>query len=240
MACDEAWLEIMSAWHDGEATPEEVGRARAHLPRCGACRTARARFQLLGAALRAAHRSTEEDEGRAATQSASFLARRSPRHRLVAGALVAAAATLLVIGGRSSGAHRAVVDELEARHLMAFARASPCEFESADPAAVRAWIASQFGQEIRVPAVSGARLLGARRCSLSGSPTVSLMYRRGDEPLSLFLPPPGTPTAVENVRLARASPGCTVGRLGAAVCARPGLFAVARTAGTAMAGLESF
>jgi anti-sigma factor RsiW len=135
---------------------------------------------------------------------------------------------------------RAVVDELEARHLTAFTRAVPCDFESADPAAVRAWIADHLGQEVEVPSVPGARLLGARRCSLSGTPTVSLMYRRGAEPLSLFVSPPGTRTAVENVRLSQATVGCTVGRLGAAVCARPGLFAVAETTGSARAALEAF
>ena len=133
-----------------------------------------------------------------------------------------------------------MVDELEARHLTAFTKAAPCDFESADPAAVRAWIAQHFGQEVEVPSVPGATLLGARRCNLSGTPTVSLMYRRGAEPLSLFVSPPGTRTAIENVRLSQASVGCTVGRLGAAVCARPGVFAVAETAGSAKAALGAF
>jgi anti-sigma factor RsiW len=153
---------------------------------------------------------------------------------------VAAAAIMVWVHQSSRIGGSAVVDELEARHLTAFARATPCDFESADPAAVSAWISGHLGQEVEVPTVPGARLLGARRCSLSGTPTVSLMYRRGAEPLSLFVSPPGTQTAVENVRLSRATAGCTVGRLGAAVCARPGLFAVAETAGSAKAALEAF
>jgi anti-sigma factor RsiW len=232
MACHEAWLEILSAWHDGEATPAEVRQAMAHLPECAACRTARARFEIVGDALRSAHVAT------VTARPPALL--RPRRRRVLAAALVAAAAIAVWVNQSSRNGGRAVVDELEARHLTAFARVAPCDFESADPAAVRAWIADNLGQEVEVPSVPGARLLGARRCSLSGTPTVSLMYRRGAEPLSLFVSPPGTRTAVENVRLSRATVGCTVGRLGAAVCARPGLFAVAETAGSARAALDSF
>ena len=239
MACDEAWLEVLSAWHDGEATPAEVARVAAHLPRCASCRTARSRFRAIGEAMRdVQHRIDTELRGSVRTRSAT--GRRPLRRRVLAGALLTAAAMLvwLLPGTRDAG--RVVVDELEARHLTAFAKSAPCDFESADPAAVRSWIADHLGNEVEVPSVPGATLLGARRCTLSGTSTVSLMYRRGDEPLSLFVAPPGTPTAVENVRLARAAVGCTVARLGAAVCARGGLFAVAETVGSARAALESF
>lgn len=239
MACHESWLEILSAWHDGEATPDEVARAVAHLPRCAACRTARSRFQLLGDALRSAQRGVDLERGRPVRASASTTLRPPPRGAVVAALAAAVAAMVWVHQGSRTGG-RVVVDELEARHLTAFARAAPCDFESADPVAVRAWIADQFGQEVEVPSVPGARLLGVRRCNLSGKPTVSLMYRRGGEPLSLFVSPPGTPTAVESVRLAGAKAGCTVGRLGAAVCARPGRFAVAETVGSARAAIDSF
>jgi len=232
MACHEAWLEILSAWHDGEATPVEVRQAMAHLPECAACRTARARFQVIGDALRSAQVAT--------VRAPPLPVLRLRRRRVLAAALVAAAAIMVWVQQSSRNGGRVVVDELEARHLTAFSRTAPCDFESADPAAVRAWIADHFGREVEVPTVPGARLLGARRCSLSGTPTVSLMYRRGAEPLSLFVSPPGTQTAIENVRLSQASVGCTVGRLGAAVCARPGLFAVAETAGSAKAALGAF
>jgi anti-sigma factor RsiW len=239
MACHETWLEILSAWHDGEATPDEVARALAHLPRCAACRTARSRFQQLGDALRSAQRGVDLERRRPARASPATMLR-PLRRRAVAATLVAAVAAMVWIHPGSRGGGNVVVDELEARHLTAFARAAPCDFESADPAAVRGWIAHQFGQEVEVPSVPGARLLGVRRCNLSGTPTVSLMYRRGGEPLSLFVSPPGTPTAVESVRLAGAKAGCTVGRIGAAVCARPGLFAVAETVGSARAAIDSF
>jgi len=239
MACHETWLEILSAWQDGEATPQEVGLATAHLPKCAACRTARARFQLIGDALRAAHGLPGSQQGVPARARGPTLLQPRGR-RVLAAALVAVAAIMVWIHTSSRNAGRIVVDELEARHLTAFSRVAPCDFESPDPAAVRAWIADHLGQEVEVPMVPGARLLGARRCTLSSTPTISLMYRRGAEPLSLFVSPPGTRTAAENVRLSRAALGCTVGRLGAAVCARPGLFAVADTAGSARAALEAF
>jgi len=237
MACNETWLEILSAWHDGEATADEVARARAHLPACSACRVARSRFQLLGDALRALPPGVVREQ-RAGTNVIALAPRRRLRGRLLAAALVAAVAVGVLVQRGAHAGNEAVIDELEARHLTAFARASPCDFESADPAAVRAWIAEHFGREVEIPAVPGGRLLGARRCSLSGTTTVSLMYRRGDEPLSVFLSPSGTPTAAENVRLAGTKPGCTVGRLGATVCASPGIFAVAETRGTAIAALD--
>jgi hypothetical protein len=156
---------------------------------------------------------------------------------VLAGALAAALVVVLWSSHRHAGA---LADELEARHLTAFARSAPCDFTSSDPAAVRAWIASKVGYDVEVPVVPGATLLGARRCTVHGGVTASLLYRRGDEPLSLYLPRAGSPAESEAVQLSRVRSGCTVGRLGAAVCARPGLFAVAESQGTAHAALESF
>jgi anti-sigma factor RsiW len=239
MACNETWLEILSAWHDGEATTEEVARARAHLPHCAACRAALGRFQLLRAALRSAHPTAIRETAGPRTAPASSRLPRLGRPGRVASALAAAVVALLLLRPGSFGHGGTVaVDELEVRHLTAFARASPCDFESSDPQAVRSWIAANLGREVEVPTVPGARLLGVRRCHLSGRPTLSLMYRRGEEPLSLFFPPAGT--AAETSRSARSSTGCTVAPLGAAVCSRPELFAVAETTGTALAAIQSF
>jgi len=238
MACNEEWLEILSAWHDGEATSEEIARAEAHVPQCASCQAARRRFQLVRVALRSVHLRPGADR---TTFRKEPLRQRRGRRRLLAGMLAAAAIVLLLVPGWSYRQSRtAVFDELEARHLTAFAKAVPCDFESADPEAVRRWISEQLGHDVQVPVVPGAKLLGARRCRLSNKPTVALMYRHGEEPLSLFLPPAGTWTEMETGRLARASTRCTVGRLGVAVCARPGLVAVAETTGSALAGVSSF
>ena len=240
MACNETWLEILSAWHDGEASAEEVARARAHLPQCAACRRAMDRFRLLRAALRSAHQDAVQGvRGRKQAQPSAL--RRPRRPGRVAGALAAAAAALLLVRAWSFHAGGSiVVDELEVRHLTAFARAVPCDFESSDPRAVRTWIADHLGREVEVPTVPGARLIGVRRCHLSGRPTLSLMYRHGEEPLSLFFPPAGAPAALAWIPPAGPPTGCTVGPLGAAVCSRPDVFAVAETTGTALAALQSF
>lgn len=228
MACHEAWLEILSAWCDGEAAGDEVVRARAHLPQCPACRATLGRFQQLRSALRS-------------TASARPPRLRGRGRRVLATGALAAAAAVLLLGAWSLHRTGAVlVDEVEVRHLTAFAKAAPCDFESSDPETVKHWVLTQFGYDVDVPIVPGARLLGVRRCRLSGRNTVSLLYRRGDEPLSLFLPRTGSPADTQTARLSRAGSGCTVGRLGAAACARPGLFAVAETAGSARAALESF
>jgi anti-sigma factor RsiW len=234
--CDRQWVEILSAWQDGEATDDEVVRVGAHLEGCARCRTAQAGFEQLHEAFRPLRVGSVP---RLATHAVPRPWTRSPGPRrplALAGALAAALAVVLWSSHRDAAA---LADELEARHLTAFARSAPCDFTSSDPAAVRAWVAGNVGYDVEVPVVPGARLLGARRCTVHGGVTASLLYRRGDEPLSLFLPRAGSPAETEAVQLSRVRSGCTVGRLGAAVCARPGLFAVAESQGTALAALES-
>jgi anti-sigma factor RsiW len=231
--CDRQWVEILSAWQDGEANDEEVVLARAHLETCARCRAVQAGFERVHAAFAPLRLGSIPQ-----VVTRHVVRAPMPRRPLaVAGALAAA----LVVVLWSSQRHAAVLaDELETRHLTAFARSAPCDFTSSDPAAVRAWIAGNVGYDVEVPVVPGARLLGARRCTVHGGVTASLLYRRGDEPISLFLPRAGSPAESEAVQLSRVRSGCTVGRLGAAVCARPGLFAVAESQGTALAAVESF
>jgi anti-sigma factor RsiW len=237
MACNEEWLEILSSWQDGEATAEELSRAEVHVTSCSSCATTRGEFQRLHAAMRPV----------ASSPLAAGPPRRQPRvshdHRrpierrhLIVGTLAAAAGVLAVWGLRRRSAATQLVDELETRHRAAFARATPCEFESSDPAAVRAWVEAHIGYDVEVPAIPGATLLGARRCQLEGLTTASVLYRREGEALSVFLPRAGT--SVETATLRLAASGCTVGRLGAAVCARPGRFVVAESPAAARSGLE--
>ena len=236
MACDERWLEILSAWQDGEASGEEIRRARAHLGSCARCRAMQAEIRRIHEGFGPFRQEPAPVPSLPARRPGAV--RRAVRRPWLAGAALAASVAAVLVW--SSQRHRAALaDELEARHLTAFARTAPCEFTSSDPAAVRAWIAANLGYEVEVPAIPGARLLGARRCTVHGGLTASLLYRHGEEPLSLFLPRAGTPIETEAARMSRLRQGCTVGRLGAAVCARPGLFAVAETQGTALAALES-
>jgi len=233
-------MEILSACQDGEATAAEVAEVQAHLVGCARCQKSRETFQRIHQAfgeLRLDADSAPLPAPRPSLASGLRTRRRWPV--LTAGALAAATLVALVwvpLPRHGSG----LADELEARHLTAFARAAPCEFSSSDPAAVRAWVASNLGYNVEVPTIPDATLLGARRCTVHGGVTASLLYRRGEEALSLFLPRAGTAIETEATRMSRVRSGCTVGRLGAAVCARPGLFAVAETQGTALAAVESF
>lgn len=235
MACEQGWLEILSAWQDGEASGEEIARVRAHLAGCGRCRAMRSEIGRLHDAF-GPLRTGCPAVASSPSMTLPGRARRSRRWQC-AGAIAAALVALLWSHDR----HRtAVADELEVRHLTAFARTTPCEFTSSDPTAVRTWVEANVGYEVEVPEIPGATLLGARRCTVHGGVTASLLYRRGAEPVSLFLPRTGTSAQTEAVRMSRGLPGCTVGRLGAVICARPGLFAVAETRSTALAAIEAF
>lgn len=51
MTCDEA-LEMLSAWLDGEITPEEAAQLAAHLDECAECRAVEAQLQMTDEELR--------------------------------------------------------------------------------------------------------------------------------------------------------------------------------------------
>ena len=226
MACNETWLEILSAWYDGEATSEEIARASVHLTGCARCEATLVDFRRVRAAFR----------GRATP-----LARPAPRRRWAVrlGAAVALAAAAVLVWVRSWQDPTGLAQELEARHLMAFSRTPACEFHSSDPATVGHWLAENVGYEVKVPTMPDAELLGARQCALRGGTIASVLYRRGSEGVTLFLPREGTTIAGETDRLARKDGGCVVGRLGLAVCAEPGRVATAETRQAALAALQS-
>src|SRR5262249_12759895 len=102
--CDRQWVEILSAWQDGEATEGEVVLARAHLEGCAGCRTARADFQRVHEAfgllrLGAVPRLAPHVVLRPPAWSPG------PRHPLaIAGALVAAMAVVLWSSQRHAAA----------------------------------------------------------------------------------------------------------------------------------------
>ncbi len=237
MACDERWFELLSAYHDGEATPHDAARVQDHVAGCTRCAATLDRLGALRGDLRQLR---EPDVPARVRQRASGLAPPARPRRVASAALaVAAAAAVLFAAWPSARLGHALGAELEAHHLKAFARASPCEFESSDAAAVRRWVAANVGYGVEVPTIPGARLLGARRCKLRGVVTASLLYRRGDEALTVFLPRAGSDAQVEASRLARSGPRCEAGPLGDPVCAREGRFAVAESASTALLALES-
>jgi anti-sigma factor RsiW len=132
----------------------------------------------------------------------------------------AAAAAALLVGSPGRGVGAAMADELVSHHVRGFARERPCDFESSDPGAVAGWLEGKLGYAVTVPAVSGARLLGARLCQIGDTRTAALMYESGDKPLTVFVPPPGSDAATAARALAGRGVGCTQGPLGNAICAR--------------------
>ncbi|MBN8231270.1 zf-HC2 domain-containing protein [Corallococcus macrosporus] len=229
--CSETWRERISEYFDGEASASESARAEAHLAACAACRQLAERYAGLRMALRGAAslptvprrlrtRIEVLGEGGGPPSAAArvHLPRSAPMRRLAA----AAAALLLAVGllwtGWPRGFNEVLAADLERHHLRAFSRAQPCEFESSDRTAVRAWARAQTGEEVEVPDVPGARLLGARRCRLDGRITISLLYRYGNHALTLFAPPRGSSAGAQGLAFAQKGPRCTKGPVGERIC----------------------
>ncbi|XYH97466.1 zf-HC2 domain-containing protein [Sorangium sp. So ce1128] len=220
--CNREWFENISAWHDNEVTPEDAARIEAHLAGCGPCRRA---VEAVGSVRRALVAKAAGEVPRRLRERAEAAARnaRAPRRRawVITAALAAgAAAAALFVGSPGAGVGAAMADELVSHHVRGFARERPCDFESSDPGAVAGWLEGKLGYAVTVPAVSGARLLGARLCQIGNTRTAALMYESGDKPLTVFVPPPGSDAATAARALAGRGVGCTQGPLGNAICAR--------------------
>ncbi|MGK3970002.1 anti-sigma factor [Sorangium sp. So ce118] len=223
--CNREWFENISAWHDDEVTPEDAARIEAHLAGCGPCRRA---VEVLGSVRRALVVKADGEVPKRLRDRAEAAARnvrnaRAPRRRawvITAALAAAAAAAALFVGSPGGGVGAAMADELVSHHVRGFARERPCDFESSDPGAVAGWLEGKLGYAVTVPAVSGARLLGARLCKIGDTRTAALMYESGDKPLTVFVPPPGSDAATAARSLAGRGVGCTRGPLGNAICAR--------------------
>lgn len=228
--CSLEWFESLSALHDGEVSEEDAMRIASHVAACEPCRRA---SSALGGIRRALERQREVDMPSAieARARAAVAQARSPRRALRAGlGFLAAAAAGIVVLGAPRGVPPAMADELVTHHVRGFARERPCDFESSDPEAVARWIEGELGYHAAVQPPSGARLLGARACTVDGTKTAALMYQReSGEPLTVFVPPPGSSASLVASRLVRGHLGCTKAALGNAVCATTdGALAVGR------------
>ncbi|WP_437634341.1 zf-HC2 domain-containing protein [Sorangium sp. So ce854] len=222
--CNREWFENISAWHDGEVTPEDAARIEAHVGGCGPCRRAAELVGGVGRALVAkADAGVPErlrDRAEAAARDARDARARRRRPWVITAALAAtAAAAALLVGSPGRGVGEAMADELVSHHLRGFARERPCDFESSDPGAVAGWIEGELGYAVAVPELSGARLLGARLCQIGDTRTAALMYASGDKPLTVFVPPPRSDAATAARALAGRGVGCTRGPLGNTICA---------------------
>lgn len=221
-ACSTAWSERLSAVVDGEAGPVERAAVEAHVARCDACAGALEAYRGLGEALRDVP--VEVPPG-VVERARRLSPRRPARGRRALGAALVAVAMLLAWLAPSvapGGLDEALAVEVSGHHFRAFARARPCDFESEDPAAVERWLEEAFGYAVEVPVVEGATLLGARRCRLHGVLTAAVLYRIGDEALTIFLPQAETKAAAQALDFAGGGVRCAGGALGETICAAPG------------------
>ncbi|MCI0571734.1 MAG: zf-HC2 domain-containing protein [Myxococcaceae bacterium] len=244
-ACSADWAERLSAVFDGEAGAEERAQVARHTERCVGCRATLARFGPLRAGLQRSARAevAVSPSLRARLERLEAPVRRlSPLRRVGMGM---AAAAVLAVGLWAAVPHAgldgAVALDAERHHLKAFARATPCDFASSDPEAVAGWLKAQMGHQVQVPDVPGAVLLGARRCDLAGESVPALLYRHGEDALTVYLPPADSAAAGLALRFARNGARCTEGPLGERICVSPRAtqpaLAVSAQEGLALAGV---
>jgi|GEM_PF-4519806 len=185
---------------------DEVAR---HANDCGSC--ARFRDRELGTQnVVRQHRPSwrASPELRSRVSSALAAARREDvAHRFggwrLLGAAAVVAATVVIIAiaapwqrdGHETAGQReahATTDFVVNDHLRyARGRSTHTELRSRSVAEIQAYFERQLSLAVRVPRLAGARLTGARRCSVRGRPAALVFYERtGDghaEPLSLFV-----------------------------------------------------
>ena len=163
-ACSPEWQERLSAWFDGECDAGERTVVERHLSGCGRCARELERYGSLRTALRA-QGAAEAEVPSALRERVSALARPAPRpafrrRRVWASFAASVAAAGVLWTAWPSGLSEGFAMDLERHHLKAFSRKSPCEFESSDPAAVKAWVKREVGYDVEVPWCPG------RRCSV--------------------------------------------------------------------------
>ncbi|OJY24594.1 MAG: hypothetical protein BGO98_16980 [Myxococcales bacterium 68-20] len=222
--CNQDWLDSLSAWHDGEVTPEDRRRVEQHLADCAPCRRAAAMLGNLRSALvTSAERAVPErvrERAEAAVHRRVLGRRKWLATGAVASAVVAAAAAVLFMLRPTSTLTPSLADELVSHHWTGFTRERPCDFESSDPEAVSGWLEDHLGYPVSVSVPPGARLIGARLCRITDTRTAAVMYRMETSALTVFVPPQSSPAATMARSFATDGVRCMNGALGSAICIR--------------------
>lgn len=242
-ACNERWNELLSAALDGELDSSERRSLARHLRGCAPCRSTQEAYGALRERFIPEKSVTVPDAIAARIQSIATPKRRSARMPLLAAVTAAAVAAAATFVSLPAGLSEALADDLERHHLQAFSRATPCEFESSNPEEVEGWLERELGQNVEVPRIEGATLLGARRCKLAGERVGAVLYRHGEHALTVFVAPAESEPARLASRFADDGPRCTSGRVGERICIAPGqsrtVLAVAAQESTALAALTA-
>ena len=197
MACNTPF-DLLNAYVDGELAPPEELELRRHLDVCEACRSQVETLVALKEAVATSaetrplpHTLRERLGTLARGRTDQFLGRRVWLAGLAAGLLLAVGVTGWFM--LHTRAHTDVVTEaLVADHLHFLQDPDALEIASNDPQQIATWFRDKVAFPVRVPALHGADLLGARLCSLWGHKIALAFYESNGKRLSLFVADPTT------------------------------------------------
>lgn len=176
MRCEDA-RKYLSPYLDSELDPKTSFDIAQHLEKCDACR---ARFEAekeLESRLVDNLKKPQAGDETAWAKAIDALPRRRRWARWILPAVAAgiAAGLILALIPRHD-----LLDELKHDYDKLAAGQSPLDLESSDPAAVERFFGDKMGLAVRPTSPPSMKLMGARKCSLRGTPTAFMAYRCGD------------------------------------------------------------
>lgn len=198
----EAFADLLDAQADGALPPATARAVAAHLAACPGCAAEVAAIGALRAELAALPR-PEPPPGLSARIRAALPAPPPRVRERRALGLVAAGLAGLVVGTAAGwtarqGGESLATHDLLAAHRRGLLGSAPPQVTSADPHAVRPWLAQRLPISPRIPEVPGYALEGARLDLVDGRVVAALLFRRRLHLVTLFATEadaPGWPTA---------------------------------------------
>jgi len=191
-ACNTS-LELLNGYVDGESVPPEELELRRHLDSCETCRRQVETLLALKAAVAASaetrpvpHTLRERLGPLARKSTRRYLRRRRWLLGLAAGVLIAVGVTgWLVL--RPQGRADLVAEALVARHLYFLQDPKAVQIATNDRQRIAAWFRNKLHFPVRLPALQGADLKGARFCHFWGHKIALAFYEASGNRLSLFV-----------------------------------------------------
>jgi anti-sigma factor RsiW len=180
----------LAPWADDELGAEAALDVALHLERCAACQAAAERQRDFRATVGALHPRPRMPEA----SRRALMKQIRPRRRGLRFAVTALAASLVAVAAgfvlRAPGLP-AEVQAAIAMHEIAERGQPPLGVTSADLPAVNRWLHDElpFAGDI-APGPATLRLAGAASVRVGGERAAWVLYRRGEEPVSLFVLPP--------------------------------------------------
>ncbi len=195
MNCKDAEV-LLSGLIDSELAAEDRRAIEEHLSICDACRQALNDVRAADALLKEhfpreqpSHYLREKVLERARLAKLELLLEKRPSgwRAVVAAALLAA-----VVLGVWRWPRPAADDMTRAailNHINSLSGRLPAEIQNSHPRKVAAWFSGKLPFRIDVPDISpeGYHLVGGRLCQLKGRDVAYIVYKRGDEVVSLFV-----------------------------------------------------